>query len=247
MVSLNLIKASDGLGEAARASVNSVRSPGSSVIDVGTAPTHWPTTQFVAETGKVLADGSIDPTTQLVFYGHTSGSNIVIDSLAPGYTDPGSSSGFAVLLKPTTAWADNIHDTLAVSLNDNGTISSAGITQVTGALSNTQLRLKPRISVTTSTSTLTPNIAANNIYELNAQSTALTIANPTGTANDGDVLVIRIKDNGSSQAITYGTAYSNVSGLDTLVATVSGKWHYIGCMYNATATVWQVISITTSA
>lgn len=244
-MSLSLISASNGSGEAVRASVTAVRNIGSVSIAVDSI-INWPN-KFIATSGTLKSDNTLDPATISVFTGHISSGAISIDSFAPGYSDKGNAVGDVVVVKPTTAWADNISSTLAVSLSDDGTINSAGLTQVTTSLSGQQIRLKPRISTTTSIATLAPNIDNYNIYELNAQSTNLTIANPTGTPNDGDVLLLRIKDNGTSQSITYGTQYVNVSGLSTLTATTAGKWHYIGIQYNAGATAWHVISITTGA
>ena len=124
-MSLNLIRASDGTGEAVRASVTAIRAPGSTTINVD-AITNWPAT-FVATTGDLLASGALDPATVLVFKGSISGSTIVIDTIAPGYTDEGSGVGDVVLLKPSTLWADNVRDTLAVSLDDDGTLKAGAV------------------------------------------------------------------------------------------------------------------------
>lgn len=246
MADLELINASNGSGEAAKAVVTAIRSSGSTTIQVDSV-LNWPT-KFIATAGKVLPNGTLDPTKTIVFRGHKDGSNIAIDGLAPGYTDVGNSAGDIVVIKPTTRWADELSAIIGVAHNNDGTLKSSVVTQVLDSGNTaTNLRVKPRISVAASTSTLTPNIDNYNIYELNAQAAALTIANPTGTPNNGDVLIFRIKDNGTTRAITYGTAYVNVSGLDTLAATTAGKWHYLGVQYNAGATAWHVISITTGA
>ena len=132
-MSLNLIRASDGTGEAVRASVTAIRAPGSTTINVD-AVTNWPDT-FVATTGDLLASGALDPATVLVFKGSLSGATIVIDTIAPGYTDNGSAVSNVVILKPSTFWADNIRDTLAVSLDDDGTLK-AGAVDNAAALAN---------------------------------------------------------------------------------------------------------------
>lgn len=240
---LDLLNASAGTGEAVRSNVTVIRTAGSTTITVDSL-TNWPT-KFIATIGR-LVGGVL--TTHFVFAGHKSGSTIIIDAIASGYTDViNSAVGDIVVLKPTTAWADVIASFLAVSLSNTGSLSAAALAQVLTSLSGQQVRLKPRLTTTASTATLTPNIDTNNIYELSAQAAALNIANPTGTPNDGDVLLIRLKDNGTARAITYGTIYQNVSGLSDLTTTVVSKWHYIGIQYNASATKWQIISITTSA
>lgn len=247
MPSIQKIRAGDGTGPAAKATFTSPRAISSTTINVDSV-SHWPST-FIAATGTPdLVTGRITSATLQVFYGHLSGTQIIIDSFAAGYSDKGNSSGDVVLLKPTTAWVKEVGDILDVSLNDDGTLNSAALTQVENAVeASTNFRPKPRISATTSTATLTPNIDSYNIYELSAQAADLTIAAPTGTPNNGDVIVIRLKDNGTSRALTWNAAYTNISGLDQVTATTISKWHVFGIMYNAGLTKWQILSISTEA
>jgi hypothetical protein len=240
---LNLINASNKSGEAVRASITGIRAPGSTTIAVD-AITNWPT-NFIATSGSILADGTLG--SAFVFAGHKSVSTIIIDTIAPGYTDVGNSVGQVVVIKPTTFWADNIFDFLAINFADNGTFTATGATNIATALTGKSTRLMPRLITTASTATLTPDISAANIYELSAQAAALTIANPAGTPNDGDIFIIRIKDNGTARAIGFGTAYANVSGLDLITTTVINKWSYIGIQYNTAAAKWHIISISTEA
>lgn len=133
-MSVSLIKASNGNGEAVAASVTNLRTAGSTTIAVDSL-LNWPDS-FIATAGKELSDNTLDPASVIVFKGHKSGATIVIDSFAPGYTDGGSSVGDVVLIKPATAWADEIATTLSASLNDNGSLKSA---PVTTALTGTTL------------------------------------------------------------------------------------------------------------
>src|SRR5690606_4211067 len=57
-----------------------------------------------------------------VFEGHLSGTDIVIDSFAPGYEDLGSSIGDIIVIKPATSWSDELADILGVSHNSDGTL-----------------------------------------------------------------------------------------------------------------------------
>lgn len=247
MVSIQNIRGSDGTGAAGRATVTGTRAAANPTIIVD-ALTNWPAT-FIGATGSLnLSTGNINPATLQVFFGHESSGTIVIDSFAPGYTDIGNSIGDVVILKPTGAWADEIANVLGVSLEDNGTIKSTVIDDIlnTGRTAD-DLRLKPRATTTASTATLTPDIDSYNVYYVTAQAVALTIANPTGTKHSGDVIIIHIKDNGTTRAITYGTDYVNISGLDTITTTTVNKWQTLGIQWNATASKWHVISITTEA
>lgn len=126
MVSIDILKASDGTGEAPRATVTSLRSVSGTIIEVDTI-SNWPST-FVATTGTLLTNQTLDPATIQVFKGHVSGSDIVIDTFAPGYTDLGNSVGDVVVVKPSTLWADLLVEALRVSLNDLGEIDVDEIT-----------------------------------------------------------------------------------------------------------------------
>jgi hypothetical protein len=242
---LNLINASNKSGEAVRASIAAIRSSGSTTITVD-ATTNWPT-NFIATSGTLLADGTLNPSTAFVFAGHKVGSTIIIDTVAPGYTDAGNTVGQIVVIKPTTYWADNFADFLAINFNDNGSFTSTGGDNIATGLAGKSARLKPRLVTAASSATITPDISTANIYELSAQAAGLTIANPAGTPNDGDIFIIRIKDNGTACAIGFGTAYANVSGLDLITTTVINKWSYIGIQYNTAAAKWHIISISTEA
>jgi hypothetical protein len=106
------LSASNGNGEAVRATVQSVRNIGSTAILVN-ATTNWPTGQFIATTGKLLANGTLDPSTAQVFYGTAANTTITITSFAPGYTDKGNSVNDVVVLKPNTEWANTIGSFIA--------------------------------------------------------------------------------------------------------------------------------------
>lgn len=139
---LNQIRASNGNGEAVRASVIAIRATGSETLKVD-ALTNWPS-EFIATSGILLSDGTLDPATVTVFSAHIVGSDIIIDEFAPGYSDEGNSVGDVVLVKPTTMWADNIADFMAVSHTDNGNIKQlGGSTGIRFAISDTQPAPEP--------------------------------------------------------------------------------------------------------
>jgi hypothetical protein len=110
----------------------------------------------------------------------------------------------------------------------------------------TSTRIDPRVSTTTSTATLTPDIASFDQYNLTAQAAGLTIAAPTGTPVDGNKLIIRILDNGTARALTWNATYT-VVGVTLPTTTVINKTTYVGCIYNANNTRWDVIAVTTQA
>lgn len=200
---------------------------------------------------KIDGQSKIIAGSQTDFKGIVTG-NTINSFTVTGGTDIGNAIGDIVVALPTAAWGKDFTDAMRVRHNQDGSLNStAATTAITATLNTgqvaTNLRVKPRITVSASTASLTPNIDTNNVYELNAQGVALSIVNPTGTPNDGDVIILRLKDNGTTRTITYGTAYTNISGLSTLTTTIVGKWHVFGWLYNATLSVWQLVSVTTEA
>lgn len=125
MASIDLIRASNGSGDAVKATVTNARVISSTTLQID-ATTNWPN-KFIATVGDVDGTGAFVPATVTVFNGILSGGNIEITSFAPGYTDIGNTPGQVVVLKPTTAWANEVADTLAVAHNDNGTLKANSV------------------------------------------------------------------------------------------------------------------------
>lgn len=256
----DFLSVSDGTGDAPLMHIQADRLVGSSVIDVDIV-TGVPA-KFIATSGTLDAGGKITPSTKRDFKGHVSGADLIIDAFLPGSTDTGHVAGQVVMIKPNTGWSDRvakfIKNATGFGTPENlkaQNFDAAGDLTVTGASTFTgnivaagTIRSTPRATATTTTTSLTPNIDTNSIYDLTAQSSALTIANPAGTARNGDVIILRIRDNGTARAITWGTAYANVSGLDLITTTVANKWSIIGIQYNAAVTgtnKWQIVSLST--
>lgn len=103
----------------------------------------------------------------------------------------------------------------------------------------------PAIQSVTSAATVTPTFA-DDLVRITAQAAALTLANPTGTAIPGLGMVIRIKDNGTAQAISYGTQYRAI-GITLPTTTVVGKTTYLAMIFNDTDTKWDVVATGTEA
>ena len=93
-----------------------------------------------------------------------------------------------------------------------------------------------------SSATLTPNVDEYEQETITALSTALTINAPTGTATNGLKLVLRITDNGTNRALTWNAIFE-VIGVTLPTTTTANKTIYVGLIYNATATKWNVVAI----
>jgi hypothetical protein len=136
---------------------------------------------------------------------------------------------------------DELHNVLITTpLNNQSLVYETSST----LWKNKDLRI-PDVQTVASAATVTPT-STNDLVTITAQAAALALANPTGTWVEGQPLMIRIKDNGTARAITYGTNYRAI-GITLPTTTVLSKTTYIGLIYNSTDTKWDAIGVTTQA
>jgi hypothetical protein len=105
--------------------------------------------------------------------------------------------------------------------------------------------IQPLTANITTASTITPTAGTTNQYNVTALASAATIAAPSGTPVDGQRLTIRIKDNGTAQALTWTTtsgAYRAV-GVTLPATTVISKVLYVDCIYNSQDTFWDAVKV----
>ena len=120
------------------------------------------------------------------------------------------------------------------------------VATLTGSQTLTNKRIDPRVTSAASASSLTPSVATADIYAYTALAANLTINAPTGTPVDGDKLIFRLLDNGTSRTLTWDATYT-VIGVTLPTATTISKTTYVGCIYNANNTRWDVIAVATQA
>lgn len=99
----------------------------------------------------------------------------------------------------------------------------------------------PDVQAVTSASTVTPTFS-NDLVKITAQEEGLTLANPAGTPVDGWGLVIRVKDNGTARAISYGTQYRAI-GVTLPTTTVVGKTLYLAGIWNTEDTTLDIVAV----
>lgn len=134
----------------------------------------------------------------------------------------------------------------------NGSSAFTTATQPSGNLvgdSATQTLTNKRITLRTGTtaSSATPTINTDNVdmYSITALAANITsmTTNLSGTPSDGDKLLLRIKDNGSSRTITWGASFVS-SGIATLLAaTAAGKQHTVGLIYSSATSKWVCLAV----
>ena len=178
------------------------------------------TGSYTIATTSDLTSGTVTSVAALTL--GTSGTDLA-STVATGTTTP------VITLNVPTASATN-----------RGALSTADWTTFNAKASYT-----PRVQTVASAATVTP-VNTNDIVTITAQAAALALANPTGTWDEGQSLIIRIKDNATARAITYGTDYRAI-GVTLPTTTVISKTTYLGLIYNSTDTKWDVIGVTTQA
>jgi hypothetical protein len=98
--------------------------------------------------------------------------------------------------------------------------------------------LAPRVVAIASSATPTPDADATDLYKITALAEAATFGAPTGTLLDGQKLLIRIRDNGTSRALGWNAIY-RVIGEALPTATTISKWLIVGFVYDTTDSKWD--------
>lgn len=150
--------------------------------------------------------------------------------------------------KNTVSLTAGVNGTLPIANGGTGatTLAGASIATYSGTETLTNKRIDPRVTSAASASTLTPDISVSDVYAYTALAAGLTINAPTGTPLDGDKLIFRLLDDGTSRALTWNGTYT-VIGVTLPTTTTANKTTYVGCIYNANNTRWDVIAVTTQA
>lgn len=106
----------------------------------------------------------------------------------------------------------------------------------------TNKRINCRVYEIASTGTATPDVSTTDDYIITALATGVTFAAPTGTPTQGQKLIIRVTDNGTSRAITWNSAYKPI-GITLPTATLASGVIYVGGKYNSTTSFWNMIAV----
>lgn len=146
--------------------------------------------------------------------------------------------------------------TLTGLVKGNGTSAFTTVTAPSGAVVGdtdtttlTNKRVTPRHQVSNAPGA-TPTQAWDTYDQIsftgvNAAITSMS-SGITGTPTAGQKGVIRIKDDGTARAITWGSSYRAI-GVTLPTTTVISKTVYIGWIYNATDTKYDVVAVAQEA
>lgn len=153
-------------------------------------------------------------------------------SLAGTYPNPTIASSVSLPGSPTTT-------TQTAMDNSTKVATTAYVDQYmaqTTTSTNVTTSYTPTTTITNSMSQVQVNITA--------QAGSLTFNNPTGTWANDQILLITIKDNGTSQTLAWGTNYAASSSTNPGVlptATVLGREMVMELMYNSNLSKWLFV------
>lgn len=198
------------------------------------------------DAGEVRIDGDIGDTTNRT--AKVWATNIESTNM-PTVGGTSLSSTFAALAGST----GQVFSVSSLELGNTDTTlsrSSAGIIAVEGVVVPTvsststlsNKRIDPRVvSGTSYTTSTTIDSDTTDLYVITAQAGALLFNNPSGTPVQGQKLMVRIKDNGTARALTYGSQF-RAMGTALPTTTVISKTLYMGFIYNSTDTKWDLVA-----
>jgi len=152
----------------------------------------------------------------------------------------------------TTGFPNNHNVILAITNSSvQGATGTQGIIGTQGANGSTN-RVN---SITTLVGPWNWDSTNYDVQSISALANNLNIAADNGSPVDGQRMMFRIKDNGVARSLAFvlGSAKAfNAVGVSLPTTTanlsgVAGKWLYIGCIYNAINSRWDVIAVTQEA
>lgn len=209
---------------------------------------------FVVSSGGRGADGTTEqshtsPTVEHIVNG--SDINDMVDGILVDHNQDGKHT--QVSLVSSSAPAPTTEGVVKYDSDDDkikygdGSNTRAVVTEDQSA-TMTNKRVTPRVSTETSSATPTintDNVDAHSITALAAAITSMT-TNLSGTPTNFQKLIIRIKDDGTARAITWGASFAS-RGATLPTTTVLSKTTSVGLIWNSVTSTWDCVAVSTEA
>ena len=114
-------------------------------------------------------------------------------------------------------------------------VSASGTT----TLSNK--RITRRVVIVTQSATPSINTDITDVASITGLAQAITSVSVSGTPVDGDMLIVRITDNGSARAISWGSSFE-ASTVALPTTTVASAMLMVGFAWNTATSKWRCIA-----
>jgi hypothetical protein len=187
-------------------------------------------------------------------YSNTTGNSNVANGnnagrfIADGTTGLTNTGNSVFLGADSKALANNQTNQIVIGYNAIGKGSNTvqiGNTSITDTYLQGNItvsnQIKPNVQQVTSNATITANSLTDNYVEVTALAVGVTIANPSGTALNGEIITYSLKDNGTARPIAFGSKFTAFGSALPTTTTV-GKVLLISAMYNATSDIWMTVN-----
>lgn len=160
-----------------------------------------------------------------------------------GMTITASTGTFTLTNAKTISFANS----MAFAGTDSQTYTfpsaTATIAGIASAQTMTNKRNQPRVYSTASNTSLTPEIDTYDVFHITALAGAITINNhSTSTPVDGEIMEIRLLDNATARAISFGTAYVAKAGVALPTTTTLSKNLCMLFEWNANLSKWNLMA-----
>jgi hypothetical protein len=140
--------------------------------------------------------------------------------------------------------SDAINDSFVVNGGDVGQVMIRDAFQPDGWGFASLPSRAPRVTSIVSSATPTPNADTDDLYTLTALAEDATFATPEGTPANGQKLLIRVLDDGTTRALIYSSDYAN-GGAALPSTTIPSKTLRLELMFNADNGLnkWQCVGV----
>lgn len=215
------------------------------VTDAGSALTNWVltrSTDYDQSAEMNAGDGFY------VVYGTSNGNTTWVQQTAAPITVGTTSIVFTQFARISTGTVTNVATSGNIAggpITNTGTLTlTSNVVTINETQTLTNKRVTPRVVSIASSATITPTGDTADQYEVTALATTATIAAPSGTPTDGQKLILRIKDNGVSQTLSWTTSAGAYRAIAVVLptATVVSSVFYAGCIYNSQDGYWDVVT-----
>jgi hypothetical protein len=224
----------DAVAGSATAAAASATAAATSATDAAASATTAATSETNAASSETNAATSATNASNSASAAATSASN-ASSSASSASTSASNASTYATNASTSASNASTSASNAATSA------TNAATSETNAASSATAAANYPRVTSYTTSTSINPNFATTDMYILTALASNITINAATGMS-DGDKLLFRFLDNGTARTITWNAVYVDANASKP-VATVSTKTTYVGMVYNAGLSRWDVIAV----